>query len=209
MLGVAFIMFCVAGMRWIYLFISACLGLVALWFLIQSEGYRAMRLTYFLDPWPYYDVFGGSYQLIQSLAAFAQGGLLGRGAGAGAQKLGYLPEAHNDFVFAVIGEEFGLVGTLAVVLLFAVLGYATLRISMYAADRFGSLLAMGVAMLILLQAAFVMAVTTGMAPTKGLPLPFVSYGGTALIVFMGLAGILVNIAAQAPDVDKQRRKSAA
>ena len=208
MLGVSLIMFCIAGMRWRYLIVSVLSGIAAIGYLIQIAPHRAMRLTYFLDPWPFRDVRGGSYQLIQGLAAFAQGGLFGRGAGASLQKL-YVPEAHNDFVFAPIGAEFGLAGTLAVVVLFAALCFAALRISMYAADRFGSLLAAGFGMLILLQAAFVMAVTTGIAPTKGLPLPFISYGGTALIVFMGLAGILVNIAAQAPDIEKKRRAAAA
>ena len=126
--------------------------------------------------------------------------LWGRGPGGGEQKLFYLPEAHTDFIFAVWGEETGLVGSLFLIGLFALLLCLSLRIALNAPDLFGTLLAGGFVSIIAFQAAFNMAVATGLLPTKGLPLPFISLGGTSLIVFMGLMGIVINIGlhAEAP-----------
>ena len=203
MFGVAFVMLCAAGVRWGYLLASFVPACAAVLFLVLAYPHRLERLLAFLNPWDYRKTAG--WQLIQSLSAFARGSLTGLGAGAGEQKLGYLPAADTDFIFAVVGEELGLAGTLCVTGLFAALAVAGYRIAMNAEDQFGSLLATGIVALIAGQATFIMAVTTGLLPTKGLPLPFVSYGGTALIVFLGLAGILVNIGVQAHEQQPERK----
>ena len=208
MMGVSMVMMCAAGIRWRYL--VGCVALVgaAGTGLILTYPHRVQRFVTFLDPWV--DPRASGYQLIQSLSAFAQGGAFGRGAGASEQKLGYLPAAHTDFIFAVAGEEFGLVGTLALVALYAALLFAALRIAMHAADFFGMLLATGLGTLVALQAALIMAVNVGLLPTKGLPLPFISFGGTALIMFLGMMGVLVNIGSQAiPPEPAARRPVAA
>jgi cell division protein FtsW len=194
MMGVAFIMMAVAGVSYQYLAASCvplAAGIVAL---ILTSPHRVERLLAFRDPWQ--DPMDTGFNLIQSYSAFAQGGFWGKGAGASEQKLGYLYASHTDFVYSLIGEEFGLVGTLTVLGLFAGLLYAGYRIVVHARDMFGALLATGIIGLISFQAAIIMGVTTGLLPTKGLPLPFISYGGTALIVFLGLAGILSNIGMQ-------------
>lgn len=200
MLGVTYIMLFMAGAKIWHLMLGAipAIGLIAS--MIYVAPHRMERLLAFKDPFDHRQDAG--WQLIQSLSAFAQGGVFGRGAGAGEQKLGYLPAAHTDFIFAVIGEEFGLIGTVTVVTLFAILLFMAMRIAMNAQDQFGGLLASGIISLILLQAGFIMAVTTGLLPTKGLPLPFISYGGTALIVAMTLCGIIVNVGVQANDPRK-------
>ena len=205
MMGVAAIMACVAGVRWIYLGASVVPLAGAVTSLIIFWPHRAVRILAFLRPWDHREDAG--WQLIQSMSAFAQGALLGRGAGASEQKLGYLPAAHTDFIFAVVGEELGLVGTLTLVLLFGLLLYAACRIAMNAPDLFGCLMATGIAGLIGVQATFIMMVTTGLLPTKGLPLPFISYGGTSLIMFMTMAGVLANIGlqAQAPEEEPKAR----
>jgi cell division protein FtsW len=203
MMGVTIVMLCVAGIRWRYLLGSflGVSGLVLLLVVITPHRWR--RLVAFRNPWN--DPLDSGFQLIQSMFGFAQGGGWGRGAGAGEQKLGYLDAAYTDFIFSVIGEELGLFGTLAVVLLFVVFLIAASRIVMYAADFFGAILATGITMAILLQAAFVMAVTTGLVPTKGLPLPFISYGGTALVVYLAMVGVLVNIGVQAVEPEAKQK----
>ena len=203
MIATAFVMVYVAGARKFYLTGMAGLGLSALVAAIVLFPHRMIRITAYLDPWAYRQ--GSGWQLIQSLSAFAQGGLWGRGAGAGEQKLGYLPAAHTDFIFATIGEEFGLIGTVLVVAVFVVFTWAALRVALNAVDLFGTLLAAGMCTMISFQGAFIMAVTLGVLPTKGLPLPFVSYGGTALISFLMMSGVLVNIGAQAREHKAQRR----
>lgn len=195
LMAATFIMMCVAGVRWRYLLASTVPLFAAVAAAIVYAPHRLQRLTAFMDPWEHRS--GLSFQLIQSMAAFAQGGAWGRGAGASEQKLYYLPASHTDFVFAVVGEELGLVGTLAVVGLFGVFLHMAFRVALNAADRFGALLAVGISSLILFQAAFIMAVTTGLLPTKGLPLPFISYGGTSLIVMLGMVGVLINVGVQA------------
>lgn len=197
MMGVAIIMMGVAGVSYQYL-AASCVPLgAAVVALILTSPHRVERLMAFRDPW--HDPLGAGFNLIQSYSAFAQGGLWGKGAGASEQKLGYLYASHTDFVYALVGEEFGLVGTLTILGLFCGLLYAGYRIAVNARDMFGAMLATGIVALICLQASIIMAVTTGLVPTKGLPLPFISYGGTALIVFLGLAGILSNIGMQAID----------
>ncbi len=195
MLTTAFVMIFVAGMRWFYLGLAAVGGVGLLVAGVVFAPHRMGRILALIDPWAYRQGIG--WQLIQSLSAFAQGGLLGRGAGAGEQKLGYLPAAHTDFIFATIGEELGLAGTTAVLLLFVLFTWAAIRVAVNSTDMFGALLATGITVLISFQGAFIMAVNVGILPTKGLPLPFVSYGGTALVMFMAMAGILVSIGSHA------------
>ncbi|MBI2432126.1 MAG: putative lipid II flippase FtsW [Candidatus Hydrogenedentes bacterium] len=203
MMGVAFIMLCAAGVRWRYLLLSLIPAGTAAAALVVFFPHRVIRFIAFVDPWAYRQSWG--WQLIQAYGAFARGGVTGVGPGAGEQKLGYLPAPHTDFIFSVIGEELGLIGTMAVVLLFIALLYGGTRTAMNARDHFGSLLAVGIAGLIVLQAAFIMAVNTGMLPTKGITLPFISYGGSSLMVLLGLMGILVNIGVQGIEPEKRRK----
>lgn len=200
-MATTFIMMFVAGVRTRYMAASFGPAVGAVAVLIIAYPYRFERVLAWLDPWAYAQTKG--FHLIQSLAAFARGSFLGVGPGAGEQKLQYLPDAHTDFVFAVVGEEMGLIGTLATMALFCVLVIVAMRVAKCAPDLFGSLLAVGIIGLIGFQALFNVAVTTGMLPTKGLPLPFISCGGTATIVFLALIGILLNIAAQAQEPQRQ------
>lgn len=209
-LGVPFLMFCTAffmlfaaGTRFVYLIANGLFGLGAVVLLIYIAPHRLRRLTTFTDPWEYRKDEG--WQLVQSFAAFAQGGIWGRGAGASEQKLGYLPAAHTDFVFSVIGEEFGLVGTLTVLMMFVLLALLGFRIAMHARDHFGSLLAIGITVLVSFQAIFIIGVTLGLVPPKGLPLPFISYGGTAIIMALGMVGVLVNVGVQAIEPKPHRK----
>jgi cell division protein FtsW len=153
--------------------------------------YRLRRVMAFWDPWS--DPRGSGFQIIQSWLAFGNGGVLGQGIGGSRQKLFYLPEAHTDFVFAIVGEELGLVGALAVVGLFAVLVWRGLRIGLRAPEPFGAYLALGITVLIATQTLVNLGVVTGLLPTKGLPLPFLSFGGSALLMTMAATGLLLNV----------------
>ena len=199
--AVALLMVFMAGARYTHLSLAAAAATVAAAVLCLLQTYRLKRIAAFRNPWA--DPSDAGYHLIQSLGAFVRGGFLGQGAGAGEQKLAYLYGAHTDFVFALWAEDMGLVGTLALILLFAVFLVVGMRIALCARDRFGSVLAAGIVTLIMLQAVFHMAVTTGLVPPKGLPLPFVSYGGTALVVYLTLAGILLNIGIQAEEEERR------
>lgn len=203
MLAVSFLMVMVAGTRWIYILGSTVPALAGIVALAYTSPYRMRRLLAFLDPWSRREQEG--WHLIQSLAAFARGGVFGQGPGASQQKLHYLPEAHTDFIFAIWGEEMGLVGTLVVVGLYMVFILAGLKIAMCARDLFGTLLAGGIVALVGLQATINMAVTTGLLPTKGLTLPFVSYGGTSMMTFLVCAGVLISVGLQAQEPAKQPR----
>jgi len=158
---------------------------------LAGEGYRKRRLLAFLNPWD--DQYGAGFQIIQSFVAFNEGGWFGRGLGQGRQKLFYLPEAHTDFIFSVLGEELGLIGVIFVIGLFALFCYRGLRIALNAPDLFGRYLATGCTLLICFSSIFNMAVVMGMLPTKGMTLPFISYGGSSLTVLLGVVGILLNI----------------
>jgi cell division protein FtsW len=169
-----------------------------------AAGYALIRLDYvrarllaFLDPAS--DPLGAGYHARQSLLALASGGALGKGLGQGSQKLFFLPEAHTDFILAIAGEELGLLGTLAVVGAFAAIVLAARRIALAAPDRTGALLATGIALWIGMQAAFNVAVVTASCPTKGIPLPLVSYGGSSLVVTAFGLGVLLNIAGHSMD----------
>jgi cell division protein FtsW len=160
--------------------------------LVYVEGYRWARLTAFIDPWA--DPQGTGYQTIQGLIALTSGRWFGVGLGASRQKWDYVPNAHTDFIFAIIGEELGLAGALLVLLLFGALLYAAIRIAVRAPDAFGRLLAAGIAGWFGVQAVTNLGAVTGLLPITGVPLPFVSYGGSALVVAMAAVGMLVSVA---------------
>lgn len=158
---------------------------------VMFKTYRLKRVLSFLDPWA--DPQGAGHQIIQSFLAFGSGGVFGRGLGEGRQKLLFLPERHSDFIYAVIGEELGLIGALGVLVLFCIVLWRGLRIARIAADPFSRMLALGITLLICIQALINMAVVTGMLPTKGIALPLVSYGGSALLVTLASVGVLLNV----------------
>jgi cell division protein FtsW len=162
---------------------------------IYMAPYRLRRMTAFWDPWS--DPRGSGFQIIQSWLAFGNGGLLGQGVGGSRQKLFYLPEPHTDFIFAVVGEELGFLGATVFVGLFAVLIWRGLRIGLRTAEPFGAYLALGITLLIATQVLVNLGVVTGLLPTKGLPLPFVSFGGSALLMTMLSTGVLLNISQHA------------
>jgi cell division protein FtsW len=195
--GVTGGMFFVAGARLRH-FLLIVIGVVAMLALISVlQRYRMERLVTFLDPWS--DAFGSGYQLTQSLIAFGRGELFGLGLGEGIQKLFYLPEAHNDFIFAVIAEELGLVGAVAVFGLLIVIVLRMFRIGRLALERnraFEAYLAYGAGLLIGLQSLINVGVSTGALPTKGLTLPFVSYGGNSLLVCCALAGLSYRVSVE-------------
>ncbi len=163
-------------------------------YLIVSKPYRMRRLMAFFDPWS--DPKNVGYQIIQSLIALGSGGFLGVGLGNSKQKLLYLPAAHTDFIFPIIGEELGFLGALSVVVLFFVFAWRGLKISFHAPDLFGSMLAGGITLMIVLQALINIGVSCALFPTKGLPLPLVSYGGSNLAFTLASIGILLNISRQ-------------
>jgi cell division protein FtsW len=188
----------VAGTRTSYILLSVLVAAPVGWkVFITGESWRMKRLLAFLYPWQYRRDTG--YQLYESLISVGSGGVWGQGLGQGHQKLFFLPEAHTDFILAVVGEELGLVGMLAVLATFGVLVWRGLRASMRARDPYGCYLAFGITCLFGLQTIVNMCVVLGLLPTKGLPLPFVSYGGTSLVMSLFMAGVLVNISARAPE----------
>jgi cell division protein FtsW len=185
-------MLAVGGVPWHHLAVLAPGGLVVFYKFVYGSPYRWERITAFLNPW--IDPLDSGYQLIQAWIAVGSGGLLGKGLGAGQQKLFYLPEPYTDFILAVIGEELGFTGICFIVGLFLLLFWTGIHIAQRARDYFGALLALGLTLMLSLQAFINMAVVLGLFPTKGLPLPFVSYGGSAFIANCIAVGILVNIA---------------
>jgi cell division protein FtsW len=192
---VLFVMLVANGARAAHLAATASLVLPFAIFGAVTASYRWHRLTSFLDPWR--DARNGGFQLVQSLLAFGAGGAFGVGLGAGRQKMFYLPEAHTDFVFAVIGEELGLAGALCVLVIFALFATSGLRLAWRHVDGYAANLALGLTAMIVLQAGINMAVTVGLLPTKGLALPFLSYGGSALVANLVEMGILLSVAREA------------
>ena len=186
---ILFAMLWAAGARWQHLAAAGSGAIGLLVFQAAAKSYRVKRLTTFLDPWSV--ARGAGFQLVQSFIALGEGGKWGVGLGAGRQKMFYLPEAHTDFVFAVVGEEFGLVGAAVVVALFLVILFRGMRIAHDEPDPFASLLAVGLTALLSIQALINMSVVIGLIPTKGLPLPFLSYGGTSIIIAMAALGALL------------------
>lgn len=192
---VTLIMLFAAGGRvkhFICYLLPAFLGLVGL--AIALKPYRMKRFMNFTNPWK--DAAGDGYQLIQSLYAFGSGGLTGLGLGQSRQKALYMPEPHTDFIFPIIGEEIGLIGCLAIMLVFVVLIWKGINIALAAKDTYGSLLAMGIISVIAVQLIVNIAVVTGSMPVTGVPMPFISYGGTSLSITMGAMGILLNVSRQ-------------
>jgi cell division protein FtsW len=168
--------------------IVTVLGVAAIWL----EPYRRARFLSFLDPWS--DAQGAGFQIVQALIGFGSGGLFGEGLGEGVQKVFYLPEAHTDMILAIVGEELGLVGTAAVISAYAAFAVAGLRVALTCRDAFGKRLAAGLTALVCCQAAINLAAVLGLAPLTGIPLPFVSYGGSSLVVQLVSVGVLLNIA---------------
>jgi cell division protein FtsW len=188
----------VAGTRTSYILLLVLTAAPIGWkVFISGESWRMKRILAYLYPWQYRRDIG--YQLYESLISVGSGGVWGQGLGQGHQKLFFLPEAHTDFILAVVGEELGLVGILAVLTSFGILVWRGIRAAMRARDPYGCYLAFGITSLFGLQAIVNMCVVLGLLPTKGLPLPFVSYGGSALVMSLFMAGVLANISARAPE----------
>ncbi len=181
----------VGGVPVIHLGLSMALAVPLGYVFIVGAAYRVERIISFLDPWRY--ASDGGYQIIHSLMAFGSGGFWGKGIGRGYQKLFYLPEPHTDFIFSVVGEELGLIGVLLILGLYAIIIVKGVRIAMGAKEVFAGLLAAGIVIALGLQVCINMGVALALLPTKGLTLPFVSYGGTSLLLNMASVGILMNI----------------
>ncbi len=176
-------------------------GLLAIW----MEPYRRERLFSFLDPWQ--DAQGAGFQNVQAIIGMGSGGITGEGLGQGIQKVNFLPEAHTDMIFAVVGEELGFVGSSLVIAAFAVFAWAGFRVALQCRDPFGKRLAAGITTLICGQAAVNLAAVLGIAPLTGIPLPFVSYGGSSLLVLLCCVGVLLNIAVNDRVVEARVRDS--
>ncbi len=187
----AFILITISGARKRHLLALGGSGLVLGISLILMAPYRLKRLMSFLNPWA--DPKGDGYQLIQSLLALGSGGFLGLGFGMSRQKAYYLPEPHNDFIFSIIGEETGFLGGMLLILLFMILIWRGVIISIKCKDTFGTLIAMGITSVIAIQVIINLAVVTGTMPVTGVPLPFISYGGSSLLFNMTAIGILLNV----------------
>ena len=193
--GIAACVLYVAGMRMRYFGYAFAASLLPLYFLIFHVAFRRDRILAFLNP--YADRQKAGFHIIQSLIAVGTGGITGTGLMEGKQKLFYLPEPHTDFIFAVTAEELGLVGAIFVVTLFAIFLWRGMRASWRTEDLFGRYLAVGVTCMVVLQAFINISVVLGMMPTKGIPLPLVSYGGSSLFVTLACVGVLLNITKQA------------
>jgi cell division protein FtsW len=189
--AVSFVMLFSAGLRWRYVGAAAALGIVVLAVGVALKPYRLERIKTFLDP--SVDKLGASFQLNQSLIAVGSGGLTGTGLGQGRGKAFYIPAAHTDFIYSVIGEELGMLGTVGLLLAFLVVFWRGMRAATRAPDRFGFYLALGMTSLIVFQALINMGVCVGLLPTKGLPLPFISYGGSSLLASMAAIGLVLNV----------------
>ncbi|MEW5758215.1 MAG: putative lipid II flippase FtsW [Candidatus Omnitrophota bacterium] len=194
-LSIVILLMFIGGIKIKYIMQGAILGAPFLYFLIFSVPYRRARILSFLNPWA--DPRGSGFQIIQSQIALGSGGIFGKGLGKGIQKLLYLPAAHTDFIFSIIGEELGLIGTLGLICLFVILLILGIKIAKEAKDQFGFFLALGLVLMIVLKAVVNIGVSIGMFPTKGLPLPFISYGGSSLVFDMIAVGLLLNIAKRA------------
>jgi cell division protein FtsW len=191
LLIISAVMVFAAGLHYRY-FVGAALAVLPIVYVVLvSAPYRRRRLMAFWDPWA--DPLGDGFQIIQSLIAVGTGGVFGKGVMAGVQKLFYLPEPHSDFIYAVIAEELGLIGATVVLVCFGVIAWRGLRIAIRAEDTFGAFLALGLTTMIVVQAFVNMSVVLGLLPTKGIPLPLVSAGGSSLLINLLGAGMLLNI----------------
>ena len=188
---IAAVMVFAAGIDYRYITGAALAALPAVYLLVMGTAYRRRRMLAFLHPWD--DPLGDGFQVIQSLIAVGTGGVWGRGLMNGVQKLFYLPEPHTDFIYSVIAEELGLIGATAVVLCFCVMTWRGLLVSLRAPDTFGAFLALGLTTMVAVQAFVNISVVLGLMPTKGIPLPFVSAGGSSLLINLVGMGILLNV----------------
>ena len=188
---IASVMIFAAGLDYRYIAGAVLAALPALYILVMGSAYRRRRMFSFLNPWE--DPLGDGFQIIQSLIAVGTGGIWGKGLMNGVQKLFYLPEPHTDFIYSVIAEELGLAGASVVLLCFCVVTWRGLRVALRAPDTFGALLALGLTTMVAIQAFVNISVVLGMMPTKGIPLPFVSAGGSSLVINLVGMGILLNV----------------
>jgi cell division protein FtsW len=191
---VAGVLLFVAGLDLRWIAVSAMFALPTFYMLVFRVQYRRDRILAFLNPWE--DPLGRGFQIIQSLISIGAGGIPGLGYMEGKQKLFYLPEAHTDFIYAVVGEELGMIGTGAVLALFTVFLWRGVRTSIRASDLFGFYLSLGITMMICIQAFINISVVLGLLPTKGIGLPFLSYGGSSFVVMFASVGILLNVSQQ-------------
>jgi cell division protein FtsW len=189
---VSFIMMYASGVRTSYIFASFLASLPVLYMLLFKVAYRRKRMMIFLNPWA--DKRGTGFQIIQSFIALGSGGILGVGLGQSRQKLFYLPASYTDFIFSIIGEELGFLGTASIVILFTLFVWEGMKVAFKAPGMFERMLSLGVVSMIALEAIINIGVTAGALPTKGLPLPFISYGGSGLIFHLMAVGLLLNIA---------------
>jgi cell division protein FtsW len=189
------VMLFAAGVRWRYVATAALAAVPVMGALLLMKSYRRQRMLAFLDPWQ--DPQGSGWQTIQSILAVANGGVTGLGLGQGIQKRFYLPEPHNDFIYAVVSEELGMIGALFVLTAFVLIAWRGLVASLNAPDRFGTFLALGLTAMITFQALLNISVVLALLPTKGIPLPFVSAGGSSLLVGFLAIGVLLNVSQHA------------
>jgi cell division protein FtsW len=191
---VALSMLFIAGSRPRYILGMFVMAVPFLYYAIITRSYRLARIKVFLDPWQ--DPTNTGFQIIQSWLAFGIGGIFGQGLGEGKQKLFYLPEAHTDFILSVVGEELGFIGVIVIAAMFFLLVQRSFRVALQAEDDFGRFLAFGIAVLLGIEGFVNMGVVTGLLPTKGLALPFISYGGSSLIVTLFAVGVLLNVSSR-------------
>ena len=196
---IAAVMVFAAGLNYTYILGVALCALPGIAFLVMGTGYRRRRMLSFLHPWD--DPLGDGFQVIQSLIAVGTGGVWGKGLMNGVQKLFYLPEPHTDFIFSVISEELGLVGATIVLLCFCVVTWRGMRVALRAPDNFGAFLAIGLTTMVAVQALVNISVVLGLMPTKGIPLPFVSNGGSSLLINLVGMGILLNVSQHASSAE--------
>ncbi|MDR1245820.1 MAG: putative lipid II flippase FtsW [Clostridiales Family XIII bacterium] len=204
-IGLICVMIFIAGIKWRHIGLLTVLGVCAGWGLykyIKPENYQIERITSFMDPFA--DPMDSGWQAVNSLLAFGAGGVFGNGLGNSIQKAMYLPEGHNDFILAVIGEELGFVGCLILLIAYMLLIFRGARIAINAPDRFSMLIAAGVTALFAIQVVINVAVVTSVIPNTGVALPFVSYGGNALLLYMFLAGIVLNISRYSKEADSEQ-----
>lgn len=189
---ITLLVFLVSGIRLSHLSLLVASSLGVFGWLIYNFPYRRRRIISFLNPW--LDARGSGFQIIQSFLALGSGGLFGVGLGQSRQKLFYLPQSHTDFIFSIIGEELGFVGAVSVLILFSLLIWQGIKVALRSTNQFNQLLSFGITVMIGLEALINIAVASGSIPTKGLPLPFISYGGSSLVFKMVSVGILLNLA---------------
>jgi cell division protein FtsW len=188
---IAFVMVFAAGLNYGYIAGALLAAIPAMYILVMGSAYRRRRVLTFLNPWE--DPLGDGFQIIQSLIAIGTGGVWGKGLMNGKQKLFYLPEPHTDFIYSVISEELGLIGATVVLMCFCIVTWRGLRVSLRAPDAFGAFLALGLTTMVAVQAFINISVVLGLMPTKGIPLPFVSAGGSSLLINLVGMGILLNV----------------